>query len=220
MSIFLVILPFSLQARRKLWTNRNLTEFNLTEHHSHYPKSTMANTSDYKNLIEPWFRSNYVALKHPEAEISQDKIGLKWGGLFEVDAVARRGATIDGVYCLSCAEYLTHGGKAGSGKFNKIRADVLMLLGVEVPVRCIVFTGRGMYERVVKEQNNGRLPQEITFDYLPLTEALSTVVSAASARAVAEVTPGFVYSQPYTDFDPSTGRVTFEVELEPSENAE
>ncbi|WP_009964221.1 hypothetical protein [Verrucomicrobium spinosum] len=175
----------------------------------------MANTSDYEQKIEPWFRGGFVSERHPGAEILKESVRLKWGGFFEADAVVRENGKIVAVYCLSCAEYLTHGGNPGAGKFNKIRADVLMLSGIETPVRCLVFTGRTMYDRVLKERSKGRLPQDILLAHLTLPQELSTLVSSASARAVAEVTPGFVFLQPFTDFDPATGIVTFEMPVDP-----
>ena len=173
----------------------------------------MANTIEYKTHIEPWFIDSFVRQRHPDCSVSKSKVSLKWGGVFECDAVVTRDGIIEAVYCLSCSEYLTHGGNPGPGKFNKIRADVLMMTAIESPIRMLVFTGKTMYDRVVQEQKNGRLPPDVSFDFFPLTESLSTIVHSASAKAVAEVTPGFTIPASFTDYDPSSGIVTFDLPL-------
>lgn len=173
----------------------------------------MANTTEYKTHIEPWFIESFVRQRHPNCSVDKSKVTLKWGGMFECDAVVTRNNVIEAVYCLSCSEYLTHGGNPGPGKFNKIRADILMMTAIDSPIRMLVFTGRTMYNRVVQEQNNGRLPPDVTFCFLPLTESLSTLVQCASAKAVAEVTPNFTIPASFTDYDPSSGVVTFDLPL-------
>jgi hypothetical protein len=149
----------------------------------------MANTTEYKKLIEPWFRNTYLPNKHPGCTIQSGGVALTWGGKFEYDALVYKNDTLIAVYCLSCSEYKTSGGKGGAGKLNKIRGDILMMLGTACPTKVLSFSGKTMLEKVEAEQKNGRLPKDIQCEHIRLPEYLSTLVQAVSAQSVREVTP-------------------------------
>ena len=149
----------------------------------------MANTSDYKRMIETWFRDQYVSERHPGCEVRSGKVALTWGGKFEYDAVVYKDGALVAVYCLSCSEYKTAGGKGGAGKLNKIKGDILMMLGTDCPMKVLAFTGKTMMEKVQSEQRNGRLPQAVACELVDLPGALSTLVQRVSAESVSEVTP-------------------------------
>ncbi len=149
----------------------------------------MTNTSDYKK-IETWFRADYLARKYPDCRIDSGPIKLKWGGNFDYDAlVYKRDGSLIAAYCLSCSEYKTTKGKGGSGKLQKIKGDVLMMLGTECPNLILAFTGKTMFKKVRSEQQGGRLPKEIQCELIELPDELSAIVQAVSAAAVSEVTP-------------------------------
>jgi len=160
----------------------------------------MANTQKYKNQIETWF-INRLKDEYPNHIIHKEKVDLIWGGKFEYDAVVREKANnrLKAVYCLSCSEYITEGGNPGAGKFQKIRADVLMMVGTNCHKKVLVFTGNTMFKKVSKEIENGRMPNDIILEYINLKEEkydLFTLVASISADAVAEVTPKSEYKLP------------------------
>lgn len=149
----------------------------------------MANTYNYKKIIENEFREIFVQGLHPNCQISQEKIPLIWGGEFEYDAVVRKNGKLVAVYCLSCSEYRTEGGKAGTGKYRKIQSDILMMLGTECEKKVLVFTGPTMKSQVDKQKEVGRLPPEIETLSYKLSSKLSSLVQSVSADCVREVTP-------------------------------
>lgn len=149
----------------------------------------MANTYQYKKIIEKEFREKFVQQLHPYCQISQEKLPLIWGGKFEYDAVVRKNGEIVAIYCLSCSEYRTEGGRAGAGKYRKIQSDILMMLGTTCKNKVLVFTGPTMKEQVDKQKKLGRLPPEIKTLFYELSSELSTLVQAVSGASVREVTP-------------------------------
>lgn len=89
-------------------------------------------------------------------------------GFFECDVVIKKDGKLLEVQCLSCSEYKTKNGKNGSGKLLKIKADALMLSGINCKKKSLVFLGITMYEKVVKEQQNGRFPKDIELKLINL----------------------------------------------------
>ncbi len=104
----------------------------------------MANTSAYKK-IESWLRKAYLAQKYPGCHITHGPLKLKWGGKFEYDALVYKSGTLLAAYCLSCSEYETVGGKGGAGKLQKIKSDILMMVGTDCPNLILAFSGKTMY---------------------------------------------------------------------------
>lgn len=149
----------------------------------------MANTHRLKSEIEPWFRSRFVAARHPGREVRQEKVALDWGGNFEFDAVVLNEGTIEAVYLLSCSEYRTKTGKAGTGKLHKIKGDILMLLGAPTEERVLAFTGQSMFERVRKEQERGRIPRNVRLEWVELPHDLARIVRSVGEQSVTEVSP-------------------------------
>jgi len=149
----------------------------------------MADTSAYKKIIEDWFRTQYLPSKHKGCEIKSGGAKLIWGGTFQYDALVYKGASLVAVYCLSCSEYKTHGGKGGAGKFNKIKGDILMMVGTECPNKVLEFSGITMLEKVKEEQKSGRLPNDIQCELVELPQSMLTLVETVSAASVKEVTP-------------------------------
>lgn len=149
----------------------------------------MANTKAYKDKIETWFRNEYLQQKYPGCEIKAGPLQLVWGGQFEYDALVYQNDELQAVYCLSCSEYITTGGKGGAGKFNKIQADMLKMVGTKCLTKVLAFTGSTMLSKVLFEQKNGRLPSDIKCELVELPFDLSTLVQEVSAASVKEVTP-------------------------------
>lgn len=153
----------------------------------------MANTQTYKDRIEPWFRTEVMAW-HPGCTVAPEQITLRWGGTFAYDAVVRDAQrSLVAVYLLSCSAYLTTGAKGGAGKYNKIRSDVLMMLGTDCPAKTLVFTEPCMLQHVLADQRRGRLPPDIRVRLLQKTAEISALVASISATAVQEVTPSAVH---------------------------
>lgn len=149
----------------------------------------MADTSKFKNIIEPWFRDEYLREKHPGAEIKQEKLSLIWGGHFEYDAVVYQSGKVESVYLLSCSEYKTSNGKGGAGKFHKIKSDILMMLGTQAPNKVMAFLGKTMYQQFKTQQDMGRLPQDINCLFVEPTTEISQLIHGIRGEAASEVTP-------------------------------
>lgn len=149
----------------------------------------MADTTKFKEIVEPWFRDKYLSEKHPGATITQEKIPLTWGGEFEYDAVVYRNGAIEAVYLLSCSEYKTKKGNGGAGKFHKIKSDVLMMTGTSCQTKIMAFLGRTMFEQYVKQQEMGRLPPEIICELVVPPHEIQEVVFGIRNKASDEVTP-------------------------------
>ncbi|ELM0317004.1 hypothetical protein Q3053_003279 [Vibrio cholerae] len=149
----------------------------------------MADTSKLKKVVEPWFRNEYLPRKYPGCVIVQEKLPLIWGGDFEYDAVVYDGDDIVAVYLLSCSEYITRSGKGGAGKFQKIKADLLMLLGTKAPHKAMAFLGSTMFEHYLKQQNAGRLPQDIEPLLIEMPREINRIVLEIQSSASKEVAP-------------------------------
>jgi len=153
----------------------------------------MANTTSYKKIIEKEFREVFIQKLHPDCQVKQEKIHLKWGGEFEHDAVVRKDGELIAVYALSCSEYITESGNGGSGKYKKIQSDILMMLGTDCDKKVLVFTGATMKAQVDRQKVLGRLPPDIETMLYELSDSHSTLVKSVSADSVKEVTPNSAY---------------------------
>jgi len=149
----------------------------------------MADTSSFKKIIEPWFRNEHLRTMHPNAEVRQDKLSLTWGGQFEYDAVVYENGEIKEIYLLSCSEYKTKKGNGGAGKFHKIKADVLMMLGTNAPKKIMAFLGESMYQQFKKQQQMGRLPQDIHCVLISPPTEINNLILNIRNEASNEVTP-------------------------------
>lgn len=129
----------------------------------------MADSTDIKKYIETWYREQ-LQKKNPNCVVLQEKVKLKWGGFFECDAVVKSGNKIKEIHCLSISEYKTSTNNCGSGKLNKIRADALMLLGINCSKKVLAFTGETMYNKIMNECKNGRFPNEIDILYIDINK--------------------------------------------------
>ena len=122
----------------------------------------MANTINFLK-VEEWYREK-LSDKYPGYEISKEKVPLlNWGnkGYFECDVVIKKGNNIIEVQCLSCSSAKTVNGNGGAGKLHKIKDDALMLTGIKCKKKVLAFTEKSMYNRVLKEKENGRFPNTI-----------------------------------------------------------
>ena len=149
----------------------------------------MADTSNFKKVIEPWFREDYLRKQYPDSEIRQDHIDLIWGGKFEYDAVVYEEGNVKAIYLLSCSEYRTINGKGGAGKFNKIKSDILMMVGTEAPKKVMAFIGESMYQQFKAQQQAGRLPQNIQCELVKASPEIMKIVLGIRNIASSEVTP-------------------------------
>jgi len=122
----------------------------------------MANTTNFLK-VEEWYRKK-LSDEYPEYNISKENVPLSnWGcnGYFECDVVVKKGKSIVEVQCLSCSKAKTASGNGGAGKLHKIQADALMLTGIKCKRKTLAFTEKSMYNRILKEKGNGRLPNSI-----------------------------------------------------------
>ena len=149
----------------------------------------MADTSKIKSIIEPWFRNEYLKKKHPGKVIKQENLDFVWGGKFEYDAVVYDSGRITSVYLLSCSEYKTSTGKGGTGKFQKIKSDLLMMVGTNAPTKTMAFLGKTMYEQFKTQQQMGRLPQDIKCMLVESSDEINQLILGIRGEASNEVSP-------------------------------
>ena len=145
----------------------------------------MADTSIQRE-VEDWIRQNWLSSMFKE-EFVQKKIRLSSEGFFEFDAV-NNDETI--VVNISTSSALTSGGKRGSGKLQKIRADIyfLLLLPDSVKRRLLLFTESDMVKLCQKEQEKGRIPRDIEILFVKLPEHIQQQLQAAKKKASDEMT--------------------------------
>jgi hypothetical protein len=152
----------------------------------------MANTRALTIRVEEWFR-DYLRGQNRELIIEKGETDLKWGGQFECDAICKdKEGNVHSVYCLSTSEYLTAGGKGGSGKLNKIKGDILMLSGTYSPRKFLALIGKTMADKIISEQGIGRLPNDINVLYINLSKLnpdLYKLVLTVRKKSIKEVTP-------------------------------
>lgn len=112
---------------------------------------------------------------------------LSSGGAFDFDGVSEDGAI---VVTISTSAAQTAGGKRGSGKLQKIRADALFLLLAQAKRSVLVFTESDMFRLCQKEAQNGRLPPSLEFALAEMPAELQARLAEARRKASIEVSPG------------------------------
>ena len=146
----------------------------------------MANTTELKTIVEEWYRDT-IKRRNPNAKVEKENILLEWGGMFECDVVVKSKNKLLEVHCFSTSEYITDNGKSGSGKLLKIKADALMLSGISCPIKILAFTGRTMYDKIWKEQENGRFPFDIKIEYIETPENIRNKIIEIKENAIEEM---------------------------------
>jgi len=149
----------------------------------------MADTTNLKKVIEPWFRDEYLQKQYPGAEIKQEQLDLSWGGKFEYDAVVYEKGRLIAIYLLSCSEYKTKNGRSGAGKFHKIKSDILMMTGTNSPRKVMAFLGKTMFQQFESQQMAGRLPKDIQGELVKPSEIISKIICDIISKASSEVSP-------------------------------
>jgi hypothetical protein len=135
--------------------------------------------------VEDWVRREWLP-KIFNQYFRQERLRLTTGGNFDFDAVSADDTIVANI---STSSATTAGGRRGSGKIQKLRADKLFLLMTQVEKRLIVLTERDMYELCQREKLNGRVPLEITFLHAELPGHLAASLQKAKKTASKEVTP-------------------------------
>ena len=145
----------------------------------------MADTS-IQLEVENWIRSSWLPQKFNQ-DFIQKNLELSSGGNFEFDAVNEDESIVVNI---STSGAKTSGGKMGSGKLQKIRADAYFLLLLSESIRKIlVFTEEDMVELCLREKRNGRMPKNIEIFLVSLPENLRVKLDDAKKIASSEVTP-------------------------------
>ena len=145
----------------------------------------MADTSVQRE-VERWLRENWLPAKYGQ-RFSARPLRLSSGGSFDFDGVSQDGSI---AVTISTSAALTAGGKRGSGKLQKIRADALFLLLAQAKRSVLVFTEPDMFRLCQKETQNGRLPALLEFALAELPPELQARLAEARKKASAEVSPG------------------------------
>ena|SRR2546427_509476 len=132
-----------------------------------------------------WLRENWLPAKYGQ-QFSAQAVRLSPGGSFHFDGVSQDKSI---VVTISTSAAQTASGKPGSGKLQKIRADVLFLLLSEARRPVLVFTEPGMFRWCQEEKENGRLPSSLEVLLAELPSELQVRLADARRKASVEVSP-------------------------------
>lgn len=135
--------------------------------------------------VAGWLRSNWLPQRFGQ-KFTQRKYSLTSGGEFSFDAISADGRV---VVTISTSEARTAGGRRGSGKLQKTRADALFLLLSGAESQVLVFTEPDMFELCLQEQEKGRLPQHLQLLHAVLPPDLQAKLSLARKASSDEVLP-------------------------------
>lgn len=136
--------------------------------------------------VEEWVRSEWMPRQYGH-DFMRKRVTLSPGGHFEFGAVSAD----DGIVAtVSTSGSKTAGGKNAVGNMNKIRSNIYFLLLTAARKRIVIFTERDMYERWLKEAEDGRVPSSVDFAHVNIPQELNTKLHASRQTASQEVTPG------------------------------
>ncbi|HKK21119.1 MAG TPA: hypothetical protein VJ983_06580 [candidate division Zixibacteria bacterium] len=145
----------------------------------------MANTK-VQHEVESWILEDYLP-KTFGGRFTEQPLKLTWGGVFKFDAVSDDGKIVGNI---STSTAVTSGGRPAVGQFHKIKADILYLLHVgEAERRMLIFTEQNMVDHFAKEQESGRLPDEIELHLIALPAWLRRELEKSRGYASKEVRP-------------------------------
>jgi hypothetical protein len=133
-----------------------------------------------KWVCEVWLPEKYGQTFRPT------RLRLETGGYFNFDAVSEDNSIVANI---STSSAFTAGGRGPAAKIQKLRADMLFLLMMDVPKRFIVLTEKDMYELCLRKKVNGRVPNEIEFLHALLPAAYVNELQKAKKIASEEVSP-------------------------------
>lgn len=146
----------------------------------------MADTSAQKRA-ERWIVQHFLPGQFGGLAFEEQKVPLRWGGLFAFDAVSNDRGII-GLVSTSSAK--TSGGKLATAKIQKLKCDTLYLTNIDNPCRkLLVFSELSMLQQFQKEALAGRFPKEIELLHAQLPEEIYAQVVAARLEAQREVSP-------------------------------
>ncbi len=145
----------------------------------------MADTS-VQRMVEAWVRGEWMPRQYGQ-DFTREQVSLRPGGHFSFAAVSADGGI---VAAISTSRSRTAGGKPAVGNMNKIRSDILFLLLTDAREKVVIFTEYDMYERWLKEVENGRVPSSIEFSHAEIPQELNMKLQASRRTASREVTPG------------------------------
>lgn len=147
----------------------------------------MANTG-VQLKVEKWLRENWLPKQFGQKFYKKRRL-LSSGGKFEFDAVSEDGSVL---VTISTSHAKTASGRGGSGKLQKIRADVLFLLLSGAQNQVLVFTEQDMFDLCKKEHKKGRLPKNLDIRLVndkEISEDLRIQLQQARQTSSAEVSP-------------------------------
>jgi hypothetical protein len=144
----------------------------------------MADTRTQR-LVETWIRDSWLPATFSQG-FSKRRVRLIPGGHFEFDAVSEDGRVIA---TISTSASRTRSGRAGHGKFNKIRSDVLFLTLVRARRRVVVLTEPDMFAACQSQKTAGRLPRNVEFLHARIPKDLAARLRRARRKSSREVAP-------------------------------
>ena len=139
-----------------------------------------------QTMVENWVQREWMPERYGQ-RFSREPVLLSSGGHFNFDAVSADGNIIAVIF----NERLeTASGKHAVGKMLKVRSDLFFLLLTGAERRIALLTERDMYERWLREVENGRVPNCIEFVHVEIPNELNSKLEKSRRKASREVTPG------------------------------
>ena len=135
--------------------------------------------------IEKWIRIMWLPRVYGQS-FTEERLQLISGGNFNFDAVSADRSIVANI---STSSSRTASGKRATGKIHKLRGDILFLIMVKADKRLIVLSENDMYDFLLTEKENGRIPEEIGFVHALIPDDLKKELLVAKKIAAQEVTP-------------------------------
>ena len=139
-----------------------------------------------QTMVENWVQQKWLPERYGQ-RFSREPVVLSSGGHFNFDAVSADGNIIA---VISTSGSKTASGKHAVGKMLKVRSDLFFLLLTGAERRIALLTERDMYERWLREVENGRVPNSIDFVHVEIPNELNSKLETSRRKASREVTPG------------------------------
>lgn len=135
--------------------------------------------------IEKWIREEWLPKVFGQ-KFRPAPLKLESGGMFNFDAVSQDNMIVVNI---STSGVKTASGNPGSGKKQKLRADMFFLMMTETEKRLIALTEKDMFNFWEAEKQAGRVPREIEFIHVELPKDLKNKLLEAKKIASKEVSP-------------------------------
>lgn len=134
---------------------------------------------------ERWIRDHWLRERFGQ-DFTERNVALSSGGYFKFDAVSADGTVVASI---STSKKDMRSGKAGVGKFMKLRSDMLFHILAGASRKLMIFTESCMFEACIKERERGRTPRDIEFIHAQLPDQPVGRLAASRETSSREVRP-------------------------------